>query len=90
MKHRAHASTGTQGVANSLEGAGQVVVSPGGEVRLQLGVQIHVRTPEPVHPDHPTEIIAVELHQPADGRDAGEHNNGEQRNSDRDERGAEA
>ena len=56
------------------------------EIRLELRMQLEVGVAEPVHPDHPAEVIAIQLHQPADRRDAGKHDDGQQRNGDRDKR----
>src|SRR3989475_3976126 len=72
--------------AQGLEGARQIVVRARDEVRLELWMELEIRAPQAIHPDDPSEVVAVERREPGDRENAHQQNDREHEDGDGDER----
>ncbi|TMF27937.1 MAG: hypothetical protein E6I29_10650 [Chloroflexi bacterium] len=71
--------------AQGLEGARQIVVRARDEVRLELWMELEIRAPQAIHPEHPSEVVAVERREPGDRENAHQQNDREHEDGDGDE-----
>src|SRR5439155_22461547 len=56
------------------------------KVRFELWMELEIRAPQAIHPEHPSEVVAVERREPGDRENAHQQNDREHEDGDGDER----